>query len=34
MYEFRHDYAKLKYSEDKKLCFMDNFIDHVKTEHI
>ena len=34
MYEFRHDYVKPKYSEDKKLCFMDSFVVYVKTEDI
>ena len=36
IYEFWYDYAKPKYSENAKLCYMDtgSFIVHVKTEHI
>ena len=36
MYEFWHDYVKLKYCENTKLCYMDtdSFIAHVKTDNI
>ena len=36
MYEFLHDYVKLKYGETAKLCYMDtdSFIVYVKTEDI
>ena len=34
MYEFWHDYMKLKYNNNVKLCYMDtnSFIMHIKTE--
>ena len=33
MYEFWHDYVKLKYGENAKLCYMDtnSFIVHVES---
>ena len=36
MYKFWYDYAKPKYGENAKLCYMDtgSFIVHVKTEDI
>ena len=36
MYEFWHDYVKLKYGENAKLCYMDtaSFIVYVKTDDI
>ena len=36
MYEFWYDYAKLKYVENAKLCYMDtdSFIVHIKTDNI
>ena len=36
MYEFRYDYAKPKYGENAKLCYMDtdSFIVHVKTNDV
>ena len=36
MYEFWYDYAKPKYGENIKACYMDtdSFIVHVKTEDI
>ena len=36
MYEFRYDYAKPKYGENAKLCYMDtdSFIVHVKTDDV
>ena len=34
MHEFWHDYVKLKYQDNAKLCYMDtdSFIIHIKTE--
>ena len=36
MYEFQYDYAKHKYSEETKLCYMDtdSFIAYIKTDDI
>ena len=36
MYKFWYDYAKPKYGENAKLCYIDtdSFIVHVKTDHI
>ena len=36
MYEFWHDYIKLKYQNNAKLCYMDtdSFTIHIKTEDI
>ena len=36
MYEFWYHYAKLKYAENAKLCYMDtdSFIVHIKTDNI
>ena len=36
MYEFQYHYAKPKYGENAKLCYMDtdSFIIHVKTDDI
>ena len=36
MYEFRHDYIKLKYEEKAKFCYMDrvSFIVYIKIEDI
>ena len=36
MYEFSYDYAKPKYGENAKLCYMDtdSFIVHVKTDDV
>ena len=36
MYEFWYDYAKPKYHQDGKICYMDrgSFIVHVKTDDI
>ena len=34
MHEFQYDYAKPKYQDNTKLCYMDtdSFIIHIKTE--
>ena len=32
MYEFLYDYIKPKYGDKAKLCYMDSFIIHIKTE--
>ena len=34
MYEFWHDYMKLKYGDNVKLCYMDtdSFVTNIKTE--
>ena len=36
MNEFFYDYIKLKHKDNAKLCYMDtdNFIIHIKTEHL
>ena len=36
MYEFQYDYAKHKYGEETKLCYMgtDSFIAYIKTDDI